>query len=64
MASSRTIQTALRLTPDIYKRTDALQSKMAKDKTLDTLGEVTRTTVLKLAVLRGLEVLEREYKVK
>ena len=55
-------QIALRVSPDMEQRVDALLPKLAKDATLSAVGRVTRSTVLKLALSRGLEVLEREYK--
>jgi len=39
-----------------------LRSKIARDRTVSALGKVTRSTVLKLAMMRGLEVLEIENK--
>jgi len=55
-------QTAVRLPPEMLRRAEALVSKMAKDPTLSALGRVTRSTVLKIAVARGLQALEQQYK--
>jgi len=55
-------QVGVRLPADVIRRVDALRGKLAKDATLSALGAVTRSTVLKLAVTRGLDVLEKEYK--
>ena len=52
----------LRVAPDILKRADKLLPKLAGDRTLATVGRITRSTVLKLALVRGLDVLEAEHK--
>jgi hypothetical protein len=36
--------------------------KVAKDSTLATFGRVSRSSVVKLALLRGVAALEAEYK--
>lgn len=56
------MQVGLRLPTEAFDRADALKSKLAKDRNLALItGELTRTTILKLAVMRGLEVLEKEH---
>ena len=58
-------QLSIRIQPAVAKRVDSLRAKLAKDPNLSAaLGQVTRTTVAKLAFMRGLEVLEREYSAK
>lgn len=53
---------ALRIAQEILDRADALIPKLAKSPELMAGGsEVSRTTVLRLALLRGLDVLEREF---
>ena len=55
-------QIALRVPPQALKRADALIAKLARDTTIAALGQVTRSTVLKVALMRGIELLEHEYK--
>lgn len=52
---------ALRLAPDLIERADRLIETIGKDPTLSTVGEITRSTVLKLAIMEGLAVLEQRY---
>lgn len=52
---------SLRVTADVLKRADALLVRIAKNPNVVPLGQVTQSTVLKLALLRGLEALEAEY---
>ena len=52
---------SLRVTNDTLKRADAVAARMAKHPNVAALG-ITRSAVIKLAITRGLEVLEREYK--
>lgn len=54
-------QIAVRLPGETIRRMDALRTKLAKDATVGALGRVTRSTVLKLALARGLDALEQEY---
>lgn len=54
-------QIALRVTTDVLDRADALAARVSKDPKM-ALGTVTRSNVLRLALLRGLESLEAEYK--
>jgi hypothetical protein len=54
-------QLGVRLPGETVKRIDSLRPRLANDPTISALGPVTRSTVLKLAIARGLEVLEREY---
>ncbi len=56
------VQLVLRVQANIAKRADDLKPRVARDPNLSAVGRITRSTVLKLALLRGLEVLEREYK--
>lgn len=50
-------QTALRLPGEFLKRADRLCARIGKDPML----RVTRSTVLKMAIGRGLDALEAEY---
>ncbi len=51
-----------RIPAEGVRRIDRLVNKMEKDQSLAALGNVTRSTVVKLALARGLDSLEREYK--
>jgi hypothetical protein len=53
--------TQLRLTHDLLERADALIAIMAADPEVRALGMPTRTAVLRLAIARGLQDLERQY---
>ena len=53
---------SLRVTADVLRRADALRLKVARNPNVLPLGQVTQSTVLKLALLRGLDALEAEYK--
>jgi hypothetical protein len=55
--------TQLRLTHDLLERADALITVMAADPEVRALGMPTRTAVLRLAIARGLQALERQYQV-
>lgn len=61
MGEGGTEQITIRVNKDALKRADALARKVAKDSGVAALGRVTRSTVLKLAIARGLEALEAEY---
>ena len=52
--------TSLRLHPDLVDRADRLRPLMEEDPEYN-IGRVSRALVLRLAVLRGLERLERKY---
>ena len=53
---------SVRVSPDLLKRADRLVTKVGRDSAVNTIGRVTRSTVVKLALVRGLEALEAEYK--
>jgi hypothetical protein len=46
----------------MLRRADALIPKLSRTPTLAALGRVTRSTVLKLALMRGLDALEQDHK--
>lgn len=54
---------SLRLPAELIARADALVDPMGEDLTLATVtgGRVTRSTVLRVALLRGLQALERDF---
>jgi hypothetical protein len=51
--------TQIRLPRDVHERAAALVSRLAEDPELRALGRMSKTAVLRLAVLHGLEVLEQ-----
>ena len=56
---------SVRVSGELARRVSALQPKLAKDpnvKALSQGGRATASTVIKLALSRGLDALEREYK--
>lgn len=59
--SRRGVPVSVRVPPELARRMDKLVPKIAKDPTVATLGIVTRSTMVKLALLKGVEVLEAEY---
>ena len=50
----------LRLPKTLVERADALIPRMRDDDQMIVVGRVSRSIVLRLAVLKGLEALERE----
>ena len=57
-----TERVTLRVTLDVVKRAAALVSKVAPGAAAQGFTRVTPSTVLKLALMRGLDALEAEYK--
>jgi hypothetical protein len=55
------IPTSVRLPKDVVRRLDALVPKLERVPTIAALGPLTRSKVLRLALARGLEVLEAEH---
>ena len=53
--------TTLRIPPEITARADALIPRLQGDLTLRAMGRISRSAVFRLALLRGLEVLEAKY---
>lgn len=51
----------LRITPDVNTRADALVSALSRDAAMRGFTRVTRSVVLKRALLLGLEQLEKQY---
>jgi len=47
---------------DHLQRAEALVSKLSKHPLVAATGKVTRSTVLRLAIARGLDLLEKEHK--
>lgn len=60
--SRRGVPVSVRVPPDLAKRLDRLVPKLSKDRAFATLGIINKSAVVKLALLRGVEVLEQEYK--
>lgn len=57
----RGVPISVRVPPEIARRIDKLIPKIEKDRTLSTFGQVNRSSVVKLVLLRGLEALEAQY---
>jgi hypothetical protein len=57
--ASGTVQ--LRLPTSLIEQADALIEVLGRDRDLSAAGRITRATILRLAVARGLEDLAREY---
>jgi len=55
-----TVLVTLRLPQSLVDRADALTDALARDEEALLLGRVSRSIVLRLALLRGLEVLESQ----
>lgn len=53
---------SVRVPPDLLKRADRLVAKLGRDARITAIGAVSRSTIINLALLRGLESLEGEYK--
>jgi hypothetical protein len=51
----------LRLPASLIEQADALIDVLSRDRDLSAAGRITRATVLRLAVARGLEDLARDY---
>jgi hypothetical protein len=51
----------LRLPQSLIGQADSLIELLSRDRDLSAAGRITRATVLRLAVARGLEDLVREY---
>lgn len=56
------IQVSTWVMKDDLRRAEALVPKLAKHPLIAAVGNVTRSTVLRLAITRGLDVLEKEHK--
>ncbi len=58
---SRTVMTPLRLPPNLVEWADRLVPLVAKDPKVAAIGRVTRSSVLRMAIVKGLESLEWQY---
>lgn len=54
-------QITFRLSTDMKQRIDALIPEIEKDPELAVLGTITRSKVVRLAILRGLGALEEQH---
>jgi hypothetical protein len=52
----------LRLPPDLLERAERLLPGLGRDPRLSALASLSRSQVLRLALLEGLQVLERRYR--
>lgn len=57
----RTVLTPLRLPPDLVDWADRLVPLVANDQKVAAIGRVTRSSVLRMALVKGLESLEWQY---
>lgn len=55
-------QITFRLSGDMKQRIDALIPEIEKDPELAVLGTITRSKVVRLAILRGLGALEEQHR--
>jgi hypothetical protein len=55
------VPVTVRIPVELAKRLDRLKPKVGKDATLTTFGRVSRSSIVKLALLRGVAALEAEY---
>lgn len=55
------VQTTIRVDADLMERIDRLKAKMAADPEARAHGRVSRSVVLRVAILHGVEVLEHRY---
>ncbi len=53
--------TVIKLPKSLLARADALKAKVAGNPEFQAIGRITRNAILRLAMVRGLEVLEEEY---
>lgn len=53
---------SVRIPDELTRRLDRLIPRIAKDQNVSTMGRVSRSAVVKLALLRGVAALEQEYK--
>ena len=58
---ARTVLTPLRLPPNLVEWADRLVPLVANDLKVATIGRVTRSSVLRMALVRGLESLDKQY---
>tara|TARA_R110000824_G_scaffold389349_1_gene585398 strand:- start:177 stop:377 length:201 start_codon:yes stop_codon:yes gene_type:complete len=54
------VQKALRLSRTILDRADALIDELAGDERIAAMGSMSQTAVLRLAIIKGLKILEKE----
>lgn len=56
------VQLSIRVPASALRRAEALTAKIAKNQTAFAMGKITRSGVMRLAFLRGLDSLEAENK--
>jgi hypothetical protein len=54
--------TVIRLPDSILTRADALKPWLSRTPEIQMMGRLTRNAVLRLAILKGLEILEQQYR--
>jgi hypothetical protein len=57
-----TINLALKVGQSVLDRADALRPKIAQDAAYRATGRLSRSAVLRLALLKGLDLLEEDYR--
>ena len=60
--SRQGVPISVRVPKDLVDRLDRLVPKLGKDPAWQTLGIVSRSSAIKLALLRGVEALEKQCK--
>jgi hypothetical protein len=61
-AQRRGVPVSVRVPPDLAKRLDRLVRRIAKDPSVGALGIINKSSVVKLALLKGVEALETQYR--
>ena len=54
------VQKALRLSRTMLDRADALVEELRDDERIAAMGRMSQTQVLRLAIIKGLQILEKE----
>ena len=60
MTPKEDTSTSIRLSRELQARADALMEKIKDRPEVTAFGRVTRSSVLRLALVKGLEILEKE----
>ncbi len=58
---SSQVKVSFRIATSLVERLDALAEKLAQDATIAPTGKFKRSDAIRAAVVRGLEVLEKEH---
>jgi hypothetical protein len=52
---------AFRVPAEAIRRADALRPRVARDPSVAAVGRITRSAILRMALMKGLEALEVQY---